>query len=548
MKKFLLLVFSITCYAAENVEPIPDIAAENVEQIPDIILRFVKPSGKPHHDIILSGDNAKIIKEMSGMLKDLFESIPQTGESFPIPIALEENSDDYFYKLLLPLTKHLYLIQKNLLPKAHLNKVRGIINKLNAKENATLLKLSLFFDIPELANILMDAIAYALTDPQSIEKLVTDENYIENLSIPYRQGTEIAHRVTLYAREALMRNIAIKKRKYNNPTVYDPITTLAWNNSGTLLAVGYPFGNKLTVWNIQQNRYRDINTTLQTDILCWSPDGTMVATTTYISNTVYIYDVATGAMSTFLANEAPITAMSWSSDGRLAIAGLDNTIYLWDMTRREVIQRLNGHTETIKSLAWSPDGKSLASGSNDETVRLWSHNGQQIIANHQDQVLDVCWGSNGNYVASCSKEIYIWDTKLQENIFYFPRQGYFFESISLNPQCTLLAASGNESEIIFIDISTRQILNGWVENDLVVALRWNPDANKHSVVYGNDKAVVACDMSPFDDTYAKLNEVTSLKQALFIFAYPKLGSKQRTTAIARSLYQGLPKEIKNYLK
>lgn len=541
MKKFLLLVFSFACYAAENVVP-------TIDNNQNLILRFVKPSGKPNHDIILRGDNAKIIKEMSGMLKDLFEGRSQTEELIPVPIALEENSDDYFSKLLLPLTKHLYLIQKNLLPKAHLNKVRGTINKLNAKENATLLKLSLFFDIPELANLLMDAIAYALTDPQSIEKLVTDENYIENLSIPYMQETEIAHRVTLYAREALMRNIAIKKRKYTNPTIQDPITTLAWNNNGTQLAVGYTFGNKLTVWNIQQNRYRDISTTLQTEILCWSPDGTLVATTNYNSNSVYFYDVATGAMSTFLANEAPITAMSWSNDGTLAVAGVDNIIYLWNMTTSTITQELNGHTEKITSLAWSPDGKSLASGSNDKTVRLWSHNGQQIIANHQDHVLEVCWGSNGNYVASCSKEIYIWDTKQQENIFSFPRQGYFFESISLNPQCTLLAASGNESEIIFIDISTRQILNGWVENDLVVTLRWNPDSNKHSVVYGNDKAVVTCDMSPFDDTYAKLNEVTSLKQALFIFAYPELKPKQRTTAIARSLYQGLPKEIKNYLK
>ncbi|MCL5875015.1 MAG: hypothetical protein M1114_00900 [Candidatus Dependentiae bacterium] len=541
MKKFLLLVFSFACYAAENVVP-------TIDNNQNLILRFVKPSGKPNHDIILRGDNAKIIKEMSGMLKDLFEGRSQTEELIPVPIALEENSDDYFSKLLLPLTKHLYLIQKNLLPKAHLNKVRGTINKLSAEENATLLKLSLFFDIPELANLLMDAIAYALTDPQSIEKLITEENYIENLSIPYRQGTEIAHRVTLYAREALMRNIAIKKQKYTNPTIQDYITTLAWNNSGTLLAVGYPFGNKLTIWDIQKNRYRDISTTLQTEILCWSPDGTMVATTSYNSNTAYFYNVATGEMSILLANETPITAMSWSSDGRLAIAGLDNTIYLWDMTQREVIQQLNGHTEKITSLAWSSDGKSLASGSNDKTVRLWSHNGQQTIANHQDQVLEVCWGSNGNYVVSCSKEIYIWDTKQQENIFYFPRQNYFFESVSLNPQCTLLAASANESEIIFIDISTRQVLNGWVEIDLVAALRWNPDSNKHSVVYGNDKAVVACNMQLFDDTYAKLNEVTSLQQALFIFAYPELKPKQRTTAIARSLYRELPKEIKNYLK
>ena len=52
-------------------------------------------------------------------------------------------------------------------------------------------------------------------------------------------------------------------------------------------------------------------------------------------------------------------------------AGRDRAIWLWDLERGEVVARLPGHSSYIRSLAWSPDGTTLVSGSGDSTVRLW---------------------------------------------------------------------------------------------------------------------------------------------------------------------------------
>ena len=67
-----------------------------------------------------------------------------------------------------------------------------------------------------------------------------------------------------------------------------------------------------------------------------------------------------------------VFAVAFHPDGkRLATAGRDGAVWLWDLERGEVVARLQGHSSYIWSLAFSPDGKTLVSGSGDFTVRLW---------------------------------------------------------------------------------------------------------------------------------------------------------------------------------
>jgi len=100
----------------------------------------------------------------------------------------------------------------------------------------------------------------------------------------------------------------------------------------------------------------------------------------------------------------------------LATGSDDNTIRLWDVASQRVLgQSLQGHTKWIADIAFSVDGKILASGSDDNTVRLWDVVNQQALGNplrgHGSDVESVAFSPDGKILASGSwdRTIFLWN-------------------------------------------------------------------------------------------------------------------------------------------
>ncbi len=103
----------------------------------------------------------------------------------------------------------------------------------------------------------------------------------------------------------------------------------------------------------------------------YSPDNRFLAVASTIG--IWIYDAVTLQEALlFAGNTNGISCVSLSLDGKTIASGNDDeTIHLWDVDTGKLIKILPGHSRRVWQVAFSPDGKTIASGSGDGTVLLW---------------------------------------------------------------------------------------------------------------------------------------------------------------------------------
>jgi len=216
----------------------------------------------------------------------------------------------------------------------------------------------------------------------------------------------------------------------------------------TVLAVTYsPDGRQIISLHADRSvRFRDAETATllgilkrpEAEIACLalSPDGTLLATGG-AAKEISLWEIGTPALgtdggseqdaafraslrATLAGHTSSVFSLAFSRDGRwLASGGFDHTVRLWSLPDGAEKATLDGHTGAVRSVAFSPDGQRLASASGDATVRLWDVKTAQPIAaleGHDKPVCAVAFSPDGGLLASGSEDrsIRLWDLRLAE--------------------------------------------------------------------------------------------------------------------------------------
>ncbi len=120
---------------------------------------------------------------------------------------------------------------------------------------------------------------------------------------------------------------------------------------------------------------------------------------------------------TLRGHEDNVNSVAYSPDGKhLATASADGTAKVWDAETGGVLMTLSGHGDAVNSVAFSPDGKRLATGSDDKTAKIWdAQSGKELMTlrGHTDKVEEVAFSPDGRRLATGSddKTAMIWDAQ-----------------------------------------------------------------------------------------------------------------------------------------
>ncbi|KAJ5917576.1 hypothetical protein N7466_011130 [Penicillium verhagenii] len=190
-------------------------------------------------------------------------------------------------------------------------------------------------------------------------------------------------------------------------------------------------------------------------------------------------------LQTLEGHSSCVMSIAWSPDGsRLASGSLDQTVRIWDPATGQSISTLEGHSGLVRSISWSPDGSRLASASRDKTVRIWDPaTGQSIstLEGHSGLVRSISWSPDGSRLASASHDetIRIWDPATGQSISTLEGHSGLVRSISWSPDGSRLASGSLDQTIRIWDPAT-----GWSISTLeghsgsVDSIAWSSDGSR----------------------------------------------------------------------
>ncbi|MDJ0547443.1 MAG: serine/threonine-protein kinase [Microcystis sp. M53601_WE4] len=184
---------------------------------------------------------------------------------------------------------------------------------------------------------------------------------------------------------------------------------------------------------------------------------------------------------TLTGHSGQVYSLAYSPDGRyLASGSSDKTIKIWETATGTELRTLTGHSMTVWSVAYSPDGRYLASGSLDKTIKIWEVATGKVrtLTGHYMTFWSVAYSPDGRYLASGSsdKTIKIWETATGKELRTLAGHSKGVWSVVYSPDGRYLASGSSDKTIKIWEVATGQELRTLTgQSEGVLSVAYSPD-------------------------------------------------------------------------
>jgi WD40 repeat protein/tRNA A-37 threonylcarbamoyl transferase component Bud32 len=213
-------------------------------------------------------------------------------------------------------------------------------------------------------------------------------------------------------------------------------------------------------------------------------------------------------LCTYRRHYSRVQGLAWSPEGkRIASASDDRTVQVWEAADGGNVYTYRGHSDHVYAVAWSPEGTRIVSGSRDATVQVWeAGSGTNLLTyrGHASEVWTLAWSPEGTRIASGSgdKKVQVWEASSGTNLLTCHGHSDGVYAVAWSPEGTRIASGSGDKKVQMWEAATgKNLLTYRGHSSFIYAVAWSPDGTRIASG-GNDGAIRVWEASTGKNLYA----------------------------------------------
>jgi WD40 repeat protein/serine/threonine protein kinase len=272
---------------------------------------------------------------------------------------------------------------------------------------------------------------------------------------------------------------------------FDLVTCLEWSHDSYQLMSSSKDGT-VRVWDFAENDNSNLPLSAPDEpilSIALNPTTGILAIAKF--DQIELFNFENNSLETIVGHTAPITDLSWTTDGTLLISiSEDGTLRVWSQTGEE-LRQLTGFNDIIHILDWSPDTTRLAFSDGENNIRIWETSPgteQLVLEGHLDKINTIAWSPDGLNLASGSDDrtARIWNATNGKLLYLFSAQEGIIYSVAWSPDGSILATGSEDGTVVLWNPTTGEEIHRISQPGVVRDIDWTTDGKKIAFGCGND--------------------------------------------------------------